>query len=261
MLTLKLEKVGIKFRIQKISEMFVKNKLLISYVLTLAIWVSVMSSTISAKKCMIKNELYQNEYLVADQQKESILSHLSYNILEDKLYESLVATRRRVFTYRLEIPLSKSVNDYVKESAQWDIIEYVPGPAAMSDKDGYDNRLGKPKVFLIKSVMYQDEYLCASWLHTNDLLKTRRKVFTLKVNQSTHEFDRVCLWTFEKQKLGKRELNVQHRPLVIWNVMWKEPLYAASSIFNTNLWARSVFMWHRKPDSFQFYWHLSCQQD
>ena len=146
---------------------------------------------------------------------------------------------------------NKNTNNVVKESRQayvyplgliydYDLIKWSIIPSALTNQS-----------FHIKS-KNNNQYLCASPTHTNMFFKTRRKVFTHTIDDLDELNKRLdCMWKFEK-------FSNQMKSFIIWNVKYKEPLYAASSLFYEMELGRNVYTWHKKPDSDQFHWNLHC---
>ena len=104
-----------------------------------------------------------------------------------------------------------------------------------------------------------DKLLCAS--DKKDIFKKRRNI--VLVNFANHSFQMLnfkCLWrTFEKgSKINKMIDDNQN--VTIWNVKYKEPLYAANFLYKSVFLKskRNVFTYSSKPNSKQFIWNVIC---
>ena len=73
--------------------------------------------------------------------------------------------------------------------------------------------------------------------------------------------DTSCQWKFKRSTNAaisvKREIS-SNSIFTIWNLFYNEPLYAASLFYKHHELKRSVYLWHRQPDSKQFYWQIVC---
>ena len=95
------------------------------------------------------------------------------------------------------------------------------------------------------------EFLCSAGDHL-EITKRRRKVNTLSINEIENEDE--CMWRLDESKT-----KIQN--YIIWNVRYKEALYAASSLLMTmKSNRRNVFTWYKTPDSKQFNWVIFCFQ-
>jgi hypothetical protein len=104
--------------------------------------------------------------------------------------------------------------------------------------------------FYITNYFY-NEHLCAHHTHL-EKFNYRRYVYLVKMNKESLFTNQKCLW---KLKL-LQQLNNSY---TIWNLNYKEPLYAASFMLKTaKTDRRNLFLWHKKPDSRQFNWNLEC---
>jgi hypothetical protein len=185
--------------------------------------------------CVIRNEEYEKEYLYLDDatMKKVFTSPVSDELIQD-------------FTQMEWLIISTSLNDsfYIMNSAS-------------------------------------NELLCASKHHL-DLFKLRRKLDMIQLSEDNFNivaeenknghFDE-CIWKFQEiQKRNKKFglktkdnddlFNGKGKIYVIWSVKYKEPLYAGSFLLkNRIVGKRNVYTWHKKPDTFQFIWHVYCNEN
>ena len=110
--------------------------------------------------------------------------------------------------------------------------------------------------YYIQSIKFENEYLCASHLHFDPFYQ-RRKVNLNRLNQESLMTNKKCMWRLEKlQPVKQIKILDEYR---IWNVNYKEALYAGSDMLKTaRTNRRNVFTWHSKPDSNQFKWEFIC---
>ena len=208
--------------------------------------------TQSPTDCLIKNQKYQFEYLYSANDEDDSLLSKNYQIYEENKDEKVI-DKRKFETNDNDDVENKNTNNVVKESRQayvyplgliydYDLIKWSIIPSALTNQS-----------FHIKS-KNNNQYLCASPTHTNMFFKTRRKVFTHTIDDLDELNKRLdCMWKFEK-------FSNQMKSFIIWNVKYKEPLYAASSLFYEMELGRNVYTWHKKPDSDQFHWNLHCMK-
>ena len=98
---------------------------------------------------------------------------------------------------------------------------------------------------------YYNEHLCAHHTHL-ERFNYRRYVYLVKMNKESIWTNQKCMWQLRKLKNNKHNYT-------IWNVNYKEPLYAASFMLKTaRTDRRNLFLWYKKPDSTQFNWNLEC---
>lgn len=102
------------------------------------------------------------------------------------------------------------------------------------------------------------EHLCSSATHL-EIFNQRRKVNTVRFTRDAMLSDKKCMWRFDDVDT-KMDGGGPDR-YMIWNVHYKEPLYAASSLLKTVKARRNVFTWYKSPDSRQFIWHVFCFND
>ena len=104
--------------------------------------------------------------------------------------------------------------------------------------------------FYITSLYYINHHLCASHQHF-DSFNHRRDILLYHLNKESLITNKKCMW-----KLHPVDSNQTY---TIWNMNYKEPLYAASFLFKTSKTnQRSVYLWHNSPDSLQFNWNVDC---
>ena len=110
--------------------------------------------------------------------------------------------------------------------------------------------------FYIQSIRFPNEYLCTSHLHFDPFFQ-RRKVNLNKLNQESVMTNKKCLWKLELIKGEKFDKTFkQYR---IWNVNYKEAMYAGSDMLKTaRTNRRNIFTWYSRPDSNQFIWDFIC---
>jgi hypothetical protein len=102
------------------------------------------------------------------------------------------------------------------------------------------------------------EHLCSSTGHL-EIFNQRRKVNTVRFTKDVNLLDKKCMWRLDEVD-QKMDGGGSDRYL-IWNVQYKEALYAASSLLKTVKARRNVFTWYKPPDSKQFIWHIFCFND
>jgi hypothetical protein len=107
--------------------------------------------------------------------------------------------------------------------------------------------------FYIYNTKY-GEYLCASNAY-KDIFKKRRKLHTFSIidKQQLNESSE-CQW-----KMVKISESGEPNVYTIWNVLFKEPLYAASYFLKFQSSKRSIFLWYKSPDTDQFNWQIDCK--
>jgi hypothetical protein len=108
------------------------------------------------------------------------------------------------------------------------------------------------KVYLIKSGGEKvNEYLCSSSDHTKISLK-RRLLRLINIAEKDKFKYSICFWTLEK--ISKAEYYIRN--------MNDEVMYAASFLFNTGWYKRSVFLWSLKNilNSNKFKWKIDCSK-
>ena len=109
------------------------------------------------------------------------------------------------------------------------------------------------------------EHLCATHYHI-EVFNHRRKVNLNRLNKHSLKTNKKCMWKIVKEKniekfkvMTGRHFNDKHELYTIWNLNYREPLYAVSQLLKTaGISRRNVYTWHKKPDSNQFYWYLIC---
>jgi hypothetical protein len=176
--------------------------------------------------CYLSNFKYKNEYLYVSNQ-----------------FDTFDNFKRKVFTSQLEniddlddikwilIPIEKQVNQY-----------------------------------FIRSYSHEDEYLCSSHSHLY-MFKQRRRVGLIKLNNDDRRLreETKCKWRIDlidnnNQSINKNDTQSFYS---IWNVYYREPFYAASSLFKQvqSNSIRNVYTWHSSPNSHQFIWNVECAHE
>lgn len=229
----------------------------------------------NSNECLIKNDKYPKDYLYATKEKENYLAN--HNLKDT--FMNHFSNSRKVYVYpfthvnmfeRLRwriVPFVLKENDvdedndenYENDNVNGDEIEDIPNEEKANTKITFENlneisEESKMNYFIISTIY--DEYLCASSLHTNDIFKTRRLVQAQKVDKKDISSEKSCMWRIEQVKQKNKSAKSSYH---IWNVKYNEPLYAASSFFNTNEYGRSIYTWYKKPNSDQFNWNFNCQ--
>ena len=188
-------------------------------------------STNTNYECNLVNEEYNGETLFAA-----------------SAFDQFNFFTRSLFTWRLPNAKSKQLvfNPDDKQSL-WQLV-----PVAT-----------RPNTFLIRNVEY-GEYLHATNNHKS-LLMHRRFVYMWKSSSSASKYDEISsdvsnMWTFKEPFVGVDEQpwNSEHLRVTLWNVKYNEPLF--TGLFGKRL-KRSVFTWHKAPDSKQFNWFVKCRDD
>ena len=198
---------------------------LVSLIIILDVLPSSSSSFLLIKNqlvCTIQNTKYPNEYLYS--------SVNEYDMYID--YET-----KSVFKHKKL--LTNNIN-FIKNSKQliWIFkkVEWLNS------------------TFYIQNIMsnYKYEHICASHVHI-DQFNYRRRVNLNLINKHSLITNEKCMWKFIPSTDGSK--NVYN----IWNVYYDEPLYAANHFYKTaKSNSRTVFLWHKIPDSKQFDWEVDC---
>ncbi len=107
--------------------------------------------------------------------------------------------------------------------------------------------------YYITNVKY-NQHLCASHIYADfsRSTKKRRLVELSTINRDSLITNKKCIWKPE-------QLN-QNDQFYLWNLYYKESLYAASVIKFSKKNDRSVFLWYKDPDSMQFVWYIYCSK-
>jgi hypothetical protein len=227
----------------------------------------------NSNECLIKNDKHPKDYLYATKEKENYLVNQN---LKDTFMNHFT-NNRKVYLYpftqvnmfnRLRwriVPFVFKENNDVNgnnesDDSNYEEIENISNEGQNIQNFNFDNlneliEESKMYYFIISTIY--DEYLCASSLHTNDIFKTRRLVQAQKLDKKKAFSEKSCMWRIEKVK--SRDKLSAKSSYHIWNVKYNEPLYAASSFFNTNEYGRSIYTWYKKPNSDQFKWSFNCQ--
>ena len=110
--------------------------------------------------------------------------------------------------------------------------------------------------FYIQNIVAShSEFICASHIHV-DKFYHRRRVYLDFINEHSLITNKKCMWTFSP--IGS---DASKNIYTIWNVYYREPLYAANILYkSTKTNSRAIFLWHKRPDSKQFNWHVKCEQ-
>jgi hypothetical protein len=173
--------------------------------------------------------VYQIKTLMPNFNKSSslcIIKNLDYN--NEFLYayhESKNNKERKIYTNPISLKYMKTF-----DQAEWLFVPIYN------------------QTFYIRSSLYK-QYMCASDINF-DLMNKRRKVRML--NKVDELKNTSCMWKLE-------QLNKRSNQFMIWNVKYKEPLYAASAIYKTMDSRRNVYTWVKKsPNSKQFIWSIGC---
>jgi hypothetical protein len=244
------------------------NQFLLQQPVSIQSFASIISKS---NECLIKNDKYPKDYLYATKEKENYL--VNHNLKDT--FMNHFSNKRKVYVYpfthvnmfdRLRwriVPFLLNQKNNEKDEISDDEMEKTSNEELKDQKNNFEilNELIEESnmYYFIISTIY-DEYLCASSLHTNDLFKTRRLVQAQKLDKKDVALDKSCMWRIEQVKQKYKSLLTAARPSFhIWNVKYNEPLYAASSFFNTNEYGRSIYTWYNKPNSDQFNWNFNCQ--
>ncbi len=148
-----------------------------------------------------------------------------------------------------------STKEFDSDSKKRNVFTYP-----LSDVDNFDKirwrlipKNGSNSTFYIRSQQY-NEYLCAANSY-KDLFKMRRKLHTLRISDKNLLSESLqCEWIFEKIPSRTRNNNTYF----IWNLIYREPLYAISYFYKNHKLKRNVYLWHKKPNSKQFKWQVDC---
>jgi hypothetical protein len=192
--------------------------------------------------CLVKNVEYQDEYL--------------YSCHDVDFSDNY---KRKVFTNKISINYMKS----------FDQMGWIFQPV-----DGLNN------TFYITNAQYH-EHLCATHNHL-EIFNYRRKVNLNRLNKHSLKTNKKCMWKLDDQPLNSRDPKNKKKNFssntdmvlsnktvtnstqnakiyTIWNINYREPLYAASYLLKAaKSKRRNIYTWHTKPDSKQFYWHIEC---
>jgi hypothetical protein len=101
-----------------------------------------------------------------------------------------------------------------------------------------------------------DKLLCTTF--KRDLFNKRRNIYLENFNDlSLEKLNFKCLWSFRS---NEKTLSNDDQKVTIWNVNYKEPLYAANFLYKSNFLnsKRNVFTYNSNPNSKQFFWHIIC---
>ena len=172
--------------------------------------------------CVLRNLKYSNEYLYASNNYD------------------LKTGNHQPFTNDLNL---KTLHSF--KQAIW-IIDVI-------NSSQHTNR----STFFLRNFFFTNENLCATDKH-KEKTKRRRLVNLAKVN-STHEArinNLKCIWELKHENKIKGEGQV----FSIWNSYYNEPLYSPVNLFSKFNSPRILYLWHKKPDSKQFYWDISCDK-
>ena len=200
-----------------------KNKLEFFYLLFLLYQTKAMipNSNKSSSMCIIKNLDYNNEFLYA--YHEPMEFTLNNN------------NKRKIYTNPISLKYMKTF-----DQAEW---LFVPTNT-------------QSETFYIKSPLYK-QWMCASDVNF-DLMNKRRKVSMMRIVDDLNKTNMAafiyapCMWKLE-------QLDKRSNKFVIWNTKYKEPLYAASTMYKTIDSRRNVYTWvNKSPNSKQFIWSIGC---
>jgi hypothetical protein len=114
--------------------------------------------------------------------------------------------------------------------------------------------------FYIRSVKHPTHFLCATASHKY-LFNMRRVVKIINLNEYQNFFNnslmnlKNCQWRFDQVKAR----NSKNNTYIIWNVIFEEPLYTATSLLKEDTFKRNVFLWYQSPSkSNKFKWFIDC---
>ena len=171
--------------------------------------------------CFIRNIKYTDEYLYTSHELDRF-DHDINNGLD----------KRKVFANEMQ---SKYMNHF--RQASW-IVQPV---------------FDMEKTFYLSNLEYPNHVLCASSEHL-DRFNHRRIVNLNRMASENQNLNNTkCMWRLEKQTKGGES------EFIVWNIRYKEPLYAVSFLFKTaRTNKRNIYTWHKKPDSKQFIWNFNC---
>ncbi len=114
---------------------------------------------------------------------------------------------------------------------------------------------GVPNGYYLRNMKYNEYLYASNKKHDYFFGNKRRKVYTRQLPESFGtgpSFSRdQFVWRLERHGA----LNYH-----IYNVFYNEPLYVASINLRHDGLRRNIFTWHKKPDSKQFLFVLSCSQ-
>jgi hypothetical protein len=227
------------------------NNMLIKFSLIFLLQALISQNKIESKSpdtsnlsyCLVKNVEYQDEYM--------------YSCRDVDFSDSY---KRKVFTNKMSINYMKS----------FDQMGWIFQPV-----EGLNN------TFYITNAQYH-EHLCATHNHL-EIFNYRRKVNLNRLNKHSLKTNKKCMWKLDlvdepltfsghlnkknnfffskNMSLNKTATNpAQDTKLyTIWNINYREPLYAASYLLKAaKSKRRNIYTWHTKPDSRQFYWYIHC---
>ena len=183
------------------------------------------SATPSSLICYLNNFKYKNEYLFVSNQ-----------------FDTFDNFKRKVFTNQLD-----NIDDL-------DDIKWILIPITI------DKEINQ---YLIKSYSHDDEYLCSSHSHLY-MFKQRRRVSLIKLDTDDRRLrdETKCKWKIDLiDQIDNKNDTRQY--YTIWNVYYREPFYAASSLFKQaqSSSIRNVFTWYSNPNSDQFVWNVECAHE
>jgi hypothetical protein len=173
--------------------------------------------------CIIQNLKYRSEYLHSSENE--------YDVYIDNEMSKLVYKRHKLVTNKLE-------SNAIDSSLQllW-ILKKV---------DWLNS------TFYINNILWNNLYICSTHIHV-DILYHRRRVMLNFVNKHSLITNKKCMWTL------KHDPGESSNVYTIWNVYYKEPLYAATNMLKSvKSNSRNVYLWHERPDSKQFSWFINC---
>lgn len=192
------------------------------------------------KHCLIHNLKYSHEYLYTSKKKNA---------------------RKNSLAKIMTTPLSK-VDDFNKIT--WMFLPVESNQIQMNFFHNNNMNINR-STYLIKSGKYENEYLCATNQFERISLNSR---LLIKLSKIKVGFDQIinynCYWMLEKVYLKKTidGFKESETAFVIRNILVNEPLYAASFIFNSGWYKRSVFLWSAKGSviSDEFIWIVDCSK-
>lgn len=193
------------------------------------------------KECNIYNDHYRGDYLYSP-------SNLYQNI---ELYREALAWHPFHFG-SLASNARKGIFKFNNEDKQgiWRLIKV--------------KNLAMNNTYFIQNVKY-GEFLYASIYHVDDIYRHRRHVFTWKDSNIFMDGHPKYMWhlgePFVDPKKKKTKNNDGKSKVTIWNVAYKQALYAASRLYGHGLSRRRLFTYYDKPDENKFNWFIVCKED
>jgi hypothetical protein len=120
-----------------------------------------------------------------------------------------------------------------------------------------------PNTYFIQNVKY-GEFLYASMFHVDDIYRQRRHVFTWKDSNLFMDGHPKYMWQLREPYIDPKKTKTDDlvsKKVTIWNMAYKQPLYAASRLYGHGLSRRRLFTYFDKPDENKFNWFIVCKGD